>query len=122
MTPHEILEVIDAITYKDGWILRVEFNDNDWYLQWRFFERDLCNPDDPTLHEQGCRKWRLSPHMTRSEIVLTAFLAAKTAETHEMHEAFRLHGKQVFNPHIDVFALAEAGLPLDARQHEELAS
>ena len=41
-----------------------------------------------------------------SEIVQTLFLAALTANEHELREAFLLDGVPLFRPHHDVFALA----------------
>jgi hypothetical protein len=58
------------------------------------------------------RKWLLSPHMTDSEIVQTAFLAVKTAEEHETREQFTYLDAAVFGPHLDVdvlFEIAEGG-------------
>lgn len=51
------------------------------------------------------RKWLLSPHMTTSELVQTAFKAVLTAVEHEARERFRYRGRTVFCPHFDVEAL-----------------
>ncbi len=48
------------------------------------------------------RKWLLSPHMTKSEIVQTAFKCIVTAEEHEAREKFLYKGKAIFGPHFDV--------------------
>lgn len=48
------------------------------------------------------RKWLLSPHMTKSEIVQTVFKACLTALEHEAREDFRYRGQQIFAPHFDV--------------------
>lgn len=53
------------------------------------------------------RKWYLSPHMTRSEIVQTAFLAVLTALEHEARESFRFKGVTVLDPHLDLDNLAQ---------------
>lgn len=53
------------------------------------------------------RKWLLSPHMTKSEIVQTAFKAVATAVEHETREQFRYRGQAIFGPHFDVDRLAE---------------
>ena len=50
------------------------------------------------------RKWRLSQHMTVSEIVGTAFAAYKAWLEHEMMESFTYRGVQVFSPNIDIEA------------------
>ena len=68
-------------------------------------------PDDSYLQfvseGQHGRKWRLSPHMTRSEIVQTAFMAVLTWEEHECRERFKYKGQRVFGPHFNVEALAK---------------
>lgn len=48
------------------------------------------------------RKWYLSPHMTDSEIVQTAFKAVVTAVEHEVREAFKYKGVAVCDPHLDL--------------------
>lgn len=53
------------------------------------------------------RKWLISPHMTKSEIVQTAFKACLTAMEHEAREDFRYRGEPVFAPHFDVERLVE---------------
>lgn len=56
---------------------------------------------------QRSRKWRLSPHMTKGEIVQTALLAVRTALEHEMREQFTWRGKPIFGPHFDIECLHE---------------
>jgi hypothetical protein len=67
---------------------------------------------------QHGRKWRLSEHMTRSEIVQTALMAVLAAEEHEARERFRYRGQPIFGPHFDVeqlYALTNTPLHLDVR-------
>ena len=71
-------------------------------LQVRFQAPDLVTGEAELQH---ARKWFLSPHMTRSEVVTTALKAVLTAVEHETREAFRYRGRPVFGPHIDVEAL-----------------
>lgn len=74
--------------------------------------------------EQRGRKWYISPHMTNSEIVQTAFLAAKVAMEHELRENFLYKGEAIFGPHFSSEALAEFARQgdkvTDARQHLHL--
>lgn len=56
---------------------------------------------------QRSRKWLLSPHMTRGEIVQTALLAVRTALEHEMRENFKYRDAAVFGPHFDIDLLRE---------------
>lgn len=51
---------------------------------------------------QFTRKWLLSPYMTESEIVQTAFKCCLTSMEHRTREAFKYHGARIFGPHFDV--------------------
>lgn len=53
------------------------------------------------------RKWRLSKHMTPSEVVQTCLKAVLTAEEHEAREHFLYQGRAIFGPHINIEALWE---------------
>lgn len=53
------------------------------------------------------RKWRLSEHMTDSEIVGTALAAIKMAYEHEIREKFLYKGQMIYGPHFDIEALYE---------------
>jgi len=53
------------------------------------------------------RWWRLSSHMTTSEVVGTAFKAVITALEHEARESFKYKGYAVYDAHLDVEKLAE---------------
>jgi len=53
------------------------------------------------------RKWRISPWMTDTEVVATAFKAVLTATEHEVREKFLFKGKAVYDSHISVYKLAE---------------
>lgn len=61
--------------------------------------------DSGVLKAWKSRKWFLSYHMTKSEIVQTAFKAVMTAVEHEARENFRYKGEAIFSPHYDVDAL-----------------
>lgn len=99
-TRYNVIQILKDIQYKD-WELTVgNISDMDrpMYLQVRFID---ANGD-----VQKGRKWMLSQHMTKSEIVQTAFKAILTAEEHEAREQFRYKGRLVYGPHIDVDVLA----------------
>lgn len=51
------------------------------------------------------RKWCVSGHATRSEIVQTCLKAVLTATEHEVRESFLYRGEAIFGPHHDVEAL-----------------
>lgn len=82
-----------------------------------------CNVTGKPMRWNG-RWWRLSEHMTPTEIVLTAFKAVLTALEHEAREQFTYKGVAVLDSHIDVEALvaARSENKLDARPHPPQAS
>jgi hypothetical protein len=91
----------------------IEFMDYDFrvieegermFLQGVYDERDIVTYK---VEEQRTRKWLLSPHMTKSEIVQTAFKLCLTSMEHRTREAFKYDGRRVFGPHYDVDALWE---------------
>jgi hypothetical protein len=77
----------------------------DLYLQ-VVHPHGVCNVSGKPTAWRG-RKWRLSPHMTKGEIVQTAFLAVMTAMEHEIREQFTYRGVSVFDPHYDIDRLVE---------------
>lgn len=106
ITHAEIIRAVQAIRCKDL-EFHVEFDDttkyemSSLYLQVRATRVDRDEPDKPAGIVKG-RKWRLSEHMTVSEIVQTAFCAALHYEEHELREAFHFREQPIFGPHFDV--------------------
>lgn len=68
----------------------------------------------PVVLEQKGRKWRLSVHMTRSEVVQTALKACLAFEEHELRERFKYRGRSIFDPHYDVDLLHSLRGQVDA--------
>lgn len=99
MNPRRVLA---AVKYKD-WRIHIGVDGDRLYMQWKF--QAQCSKTGEVCGQLS-RKWYLSKHMTRSELVGTAFKAALTAEEHECREHFTYIGKRIFNPHIDVIELA----------------
>lgn len=54
------------------------------------------------LEDQHTRRWLLTPQMTDSEIVQTAFKCCLTSYEHRCREAFMYRGARIFSPHFDV--------------------
>jgi hypothetical protein len=75
------------------------------YLQVVFWARD-SRPGVLPIEQRG-RKWRLSEHMTPSEIVRTQFMAVMAVVEHEVRELFEYRGGAIFGPHIDIEALLD---------------
>lgn len=89
--------LVSDITFIPGW--GIHTNIANTFLQVFITRRHL-----PTL---WCREWPLTPSMTKSEIVQTAFMAIMAAQEHETREAFKYKGKAIFGPHFDVDDLWE---------------
>ena len=97
--------VLRSVRYKD-WEFFVPADES--YLQVRFSALQLRSDGrwvEPTTWHG--RKWRLSAHMTRSEIVQTAFMAVLVCEEHECRESFKYRGEAVFGPHFNVDSLVK---------------
>ncbi len=87
-----------------------EFNIGDmgegFYLQVQFEAPDLASVGQNAAPEiQRGRKWYVSRHATRGEVIQTAFLAVKTAQEHELREQFTYRGRAIFGPHFDIGTL-----------------
>lgn len=69
-----------------------------------FLQASYLEPDTYTgrCEEQVTRKWLLSPAMTQSEVVQTAFKCCLTSMEHRTREEFKFRGARVFGPHFDV--------------------
>ena len=94
-------QVLQRITYKPGWSF-VVFRDGDRPV----LQVHCTNLYDGTTAWRS-RKWFLSPHMTNSEIVQTAFKAVQTAEEHELRKQFKYRSRPIFGPHFDIEKLVD---------------
>lgn len=72
------------------------------YLQAHYEEADTISGQIDT---QYTRKWFLSPEMSKSEIVATAFKCVLTSMEHRTREWFLYRGRAIYQPHYDVDAL-----------------
>ena len=103
--------ILNEVEYKN-WEFYVGKDETRCYLQVQF--KDSCN-DTGKVNLQKGRKWFLSPHMTKSEVVSTALKAVLTAEEHEAREKFLYKKARIFGPHLDVDFLANLALITDER-------
>jgi hypothetical protein len=85
--------VADRVRYKRGWSILV----SDGALQVAY---DGLGDYGPTPWTG--RRWLLSPKMTETELVYTAFKAILAAEEHEARECFLYEGVAVCGPHYSV--------------------
>jgi hypothetical protein len=83
-------QLMKSVTYKK-WSFRILEKGDGFLLQCGWANN--C---------QRSRKWYVSPHMTKSEVVQTAFKMVVTAEEHEAREQFQFRGVPIFNPHFNV--------------------
>lgn len=112
----ELRSIIKDITLPSGWTLLIQDAGYDQpYLQISD-QKGTCNVTGEPLTWKG-RKWRLSWHMTKSEVVQTALMATLAAVEHETREQFLYKGQPIFDPHYDVedLHLLRAANMLDAR-------
>lgn len=104
MTLDEMREAADLCRF-DDWQILVLLDDLRPYLQVSC-PSGTCNVTGAPNPWWG-RKWFLSPHMTPSEVVQTAFKAVLTAMEHEVRERFTYRGAAIFGPHFDVERLVD---------------
>lgn len=84
-----------------------------WYLQANYYEPDIITKQ---REKQSTRRWFLSPEMTKSEVVQTAFKCIVTSMEHRSREGFTYKNKRIFGPHFDVDALWSICNKLDYRE------
>lgn len=75
-------------------------------LQMQMLDGTCNDTGEPQVWKS--RKWLLSVHMTKSELIATAFKALITAMEHETREKFTYRGERVYSPHYDVDVLVAA--------------
>ncbi len=101
MTREEIEKVVADCKYKNWQISVHEFKaSNRLYLQ--VHDNQATDNTTGLDYRWSGRKWALSEHMTRTEIVKTALKAVMSAEEHETLENFKYKGISIFDPHINV--------------------
>lgn len=106
MGPFEarLRKIIERLEYKDWTFIIGKDGIGLWFLQMRLSTPHATT--DKTTEWSG-RKWRMSMHMTQSEIVQTALKAILAAEEHEARERFLYKGRAIFGPHMSVERLWE---------------
>ncbi len=116
-TKNSIIEILKNVKYKD-WTPVIGQDQDRLYFRWMWKAPDAtCRQPHKVL---GGRKWFLSPYMTKSEVINTAFMAALAAEEHECREFFKYNGQPIYGPHWDVDKLAglmATGIATDEREH-----
>ncbi len=95
LTKDNIEEILSEVTYLDWWFEVGHFAEKltlgAMYIQVQFRDEDL--------QLQHGRKWFVSQHSTKDEVVQTALKAVLTSIEHEAREAFLYKGFPIFGPH-----------------------
>lgn len=95
---------LDGVSFRD-WTFRIGRDGHGAAGGIRFFLQVRATSPCSVTGEPyawGGRKWFLSSHMTRSEIIQTALMAVLAAVEHEAREDFKYQGRAIFGPHYDV--------------------
>ena len=103
--------LVAAVDYKD-WDFVVKRKGDYLYLQIEC-HNGICNVTGNKMKWKS-RKWQVSPHMTKSELIQTALKAVLAAEEHEARENFLYYGQSIFDPHYNVDKLWELRQSSDA--------
>jgi len=109
---NEFREIVDRIEYPGFSFVIGSDKSDHFFLQVQCYD-GICNVTGRQISWSG-RKWRLSVHMTPSEVVQTALKAVLTAVEHEARENFKYRGVSIFDPHYDVEKLVELRKSTDA--------
>lgn len=104
MTTGELREILNDIKCLD-YRFEIVLKGDAELIMARYDEPDIVSGD---MAVQSTRKWYISPHMTRSEVVQTALLCVLTSMEHRAREGFKYRGQRVYGPHFNVEALHEA--------------
>lgn len=102
MTFDEIIDAVQLCGYP-GYEFSVKRDGRgEMFLQAFYIEPDV---ETGIPSGQVTRRWFLSPEMTQSEVVQTAFKCIVTSMEHRAREWFSYRGHAVFGPHFDIEAL-----------------
>lgn len=103
VTTHEMRQLLDTVRYPEYKLeIVTDMCDENPFLQASYPDLDIIT-EVPTI--QVTRKWRLSTHMVKSEIIQTAFKCIMTSMEHRVREHFTYKGQRIFGPHFNVDAL-----------------
>jgi hypothetical protein len=102
MTRKDVEEIVSQVKFMDRTFRLLDKGDG-WLLQMQYMEPDVDKPgSEPVL--QSTRKWYVSPFMTPSEVVETAWACVIRSMCHVASEHFTFRGRKVYYQHLDVQA------------------
>lgn len=94
----ELRVIVYSVSYLD-WNIRLLYDGPRPYLQVHGHGPD---PKEGMKDaEWSGRKWFVSPHMCKNEVIRTAYKAIENAVAHEMNENFLYKGVAIMTPHMD---------------------
>ena len=97
-------EILKDVSYPNYTIYAKVDGRREMYLQAKYNELDIITKD---MSIQMTRRWFISPEMTKSELVQTAFKCILTSMEHRVREHFKYKKYRVYGPHYDVEKLVE---------------
>ncbi len=93
------MNILDSIIFLNYQFKITTSPRGETYLQATYIDEDIYTGK---AEVQTTRRWLLSPHMTDSEVIQTAFKLCMTSMEHRTREAFTYKGARIFGPHFDV--------------------
>jgi hypothetical protein len=102
-TRTEVIAILDDVRFRDREFHLIEKGPDLWLLQMVYYEADVEKPNSAPVR-QSTRKWHISPYMTTSEIVETAWAMVCRSQIHVASEHFSYRGRRVYSQHFDVEA------------------
>ncbi len=102
MTLDEIKSIVAECSFHEYAFVATIDGRGAMYLQARYSEPDVHTG---VMGVQHTRRWFLSPYMSKSEVVQTAFKLVITSMEHRAREWFQYRGRAVFGPHFNVDVL-----------------
>lgn len=105
LTVDKIQAIVNQLSFMDRSFRIMEKGDG-FLLQMQYMEPDVEKPgSEPVL--QSTRKWYISPFMTESEIVETAWACVQRSMMHVASENFTYKGRRIYSQHFNVDARLE---------------
>lgn len=99
MNVDEMRFLVREVKFPDYIFIVGESSRGFLYLQGSYDEADTLTG---AVERQHTRRWPLSPEMTKSEIVATAFKCVMTSMEHKAREWFTYKDAAIYQPHYDV--------------------
>ena len=106
----------DLVYYPEYKFIAMIDGRGEMFLQAMYFEEDIYTKEDVG---QFTRRWFISPEMSKSELVQTAFKCVMTSMEHRVREHFLYSGRRVFGPHFDIDDLYEAAGKTEDKRNVE---